>query len=146
MWILSKLHQFRTLYKSDTLFWEEIHRMQSLIRKPIQKINEYFLLADGQTGEILTALRNFKATVGFIRDLRDEIHAAFMDWEPHMEAIRTMELERSRANEEKLRALYGFLARNFPESREWPLLGKPPKGGAIQAVNTSRGSPQKAAA
>lgn len=133
-----KLNHFSRIYHGDKLFWPEIQRMKALIRKPLTQIDVYFVQADGQTSEILTALKNFTATVNFVRDIRDEIHGSLMDWDRYIADMEEMPLERLRKNETKLRALYGFLARTFPESREWPLFTKLIKAGTPGAKAAAR--------
>jgi hypothetical protein len=62
-----------------------------------------------------------------------------MDWDRYITDMESMEVERLRANENKLRTLYGFLARTFPETKNWPLFSKqfkpatPPADKAKQA-------------
>jgi hypothetical protein len=127
-----KLNEFSRIYHGDKIFWPELQRMKSLIRKPMEKIDTYFLQADAQTAEILAALKNFTATINFIRDIRDEIHGNLMDWDRYIEDMDSMNMERLRANETKLRALYGFLARTFPESKSWPLFTKAFKSAPVK--------------
>jgi hypothetical protein len=134
-----KLNAFSRAYHGDKIFWPEIQRMKALIRKPLEKIDSYFMQADAQTSEILVALKNYNSTINFIRDIRDEIHGNLMDWDRYITDMESMEVERLRANENKLRTLYGFLARTFPETKNWPLFSKqfkpavPPPDKAKQA-------------
>jgi hypothetical protein len=122
--INEKLKKFSRLYHRDVLFWPELQRMKALIGKPIEQINSYFDQVDSQTSKILIAIKNYNATVNFIRDIRDEIHGALMDWDLYIKDMEELPLERLRAHEAVLRKLYGFLARTFPQSREWPLFMK----------------------
>ena len=58
-----------------------------------------------------------------------------------------MNLERLRVNEAKLRQLYGFLARTFPESKEWPLFIKSFKSTAANPkaeLDANKGNPPSA--
>ena len=145
--ISTKLNDFSRIYHGDKIFWPELQRMKSLIRKPMEKIDTYFLQADAQTSEILAALKNFTATVNFIRDIRDEIHGNLMDWDKYLADMDSMKLERLRANEAKLRQLYGFLARTFPESKEWPLFIKSFKSTAANPkaeLDANKGNPPSA--
>ncbi len=146
MGIATKLNDFSRIYHGDKIFWPEIQRMKSLIRKPMEKIDTYFLQADAQTSEILVALKNFNATVNFIRDIRDEIHGNLMDWDRYLADMDSMNLERLRANEAKLRTLYGFLARTYPESKTWPLFTKSFKGNGTNPVAVLDANEKAAAA
>ncbi len=135
--ILDKVNQFSRVYDGDKSFYDDLQRIKSLMKKPLTQIETYFLQADAQTAEIIPALRNMKSTINFIRDIRDEIHGALMNWEDHITTIDELHVERSRPNEAVLRKFYGFLARNFPESREWPLFSKQIRSNAKKARNTS---------
>jgi hypothetical protein len=135
----TKLNAFSRAYHGDKIFWPEIQRMKALIPKPLEKTDGYFMQADAQTSEILVALKNYNSTINFVRDIRDEIHGNLMDWDRYITDMESMEVERLRANENKLRTLYGFLARTFPETKNWPLFSKqfkpatPPADKAKQA-------------
>jgi len=120
--LTDKVNQFLRLYAGDHTFSEDLQRIKTLLKKPVSQIEQYFMQADAQTAEILTALRNFDATVDFIRHIRDEIHFTLLNWEEYFQTGDALIVERSRPNEVKLRQIYGFLARNFPESKEWTLM------------------------
>lgn len=122
--ISRKLDQLEHAYRSDQSLQESILRMRMLIRSPITWFNTTFEAVDANTGELLSMLKNLDMQIKFIRDSRDEIHFQLMGWEEMMALWRETKAERSEATEDALRKTYHFLARNYPQTREWPLVTK----------------------
>ena len=60
---------------------EEIARVKQLLRTPVLAYREAFSNVDGQTGEVLTALRNLPLAIEFVRKARDSLHAVTLVWE-----------------------------------------------------------------
>lgn len=122
--ISRKLDQLEHTYRGDQSIQESVIRMRMLIRAPVTWFNTTFDAVDANTGELLSMLKNLESQIKFIRDSRDEIHFQLMSWEEMMSLWRETKAERSEATEAALRKTYHFLARNFPQTREWPLVTK----------------------
>lgn len=122
--ISRKLDQLEHVYRGDQTLQESVLRMRMLIRSPINWFDTTFDAVDANTGELLSMLKNLDLQIKFIRDSRDEIHFQLMGWEEMMSLWRETKAERGEATEAALRKTYHFLARNYPQTREWPLVTK----------------------
>ena len=122
--ISRKLDQLEHVYRGDQSIQESVLRMRMLIRSPITWFVTTFDAVDANTGELLSMLKNLDLQIKFIRDSRDEIHFQLMGWEEMMSLWGETKAERGEATEAALRKTYHFLARNYPQTREWPLVTK----------------------
>jgi hypothetical protein len=76
---------------------------------------------DGQTGEIISVLKNIDAQRLFIRQSRDELYKRLMAWDDLLDAWRDEQVGKSKAVEELVRQTYRFLAPRFMRQDEWSL-------------------------
>jgi len=108
-----------TIYRTDRTFCSEINRMQGLIRKPLREYDMIFDQADAQTGDIVGALKDFHATVQFIRKIRDDLRAKLLEWEDLLQGWDSIAMERSGQIEQLQKQTYRFLASRFIETTVW---------------------------
>ena len=76
-----KIQQFHKIYRRDRSIEEELTRLDTLIRRPIEEIGGIFDQLDGQCGEIVSLLRNLDRQIPFIRECRDTLHQRMMIWD-----------------------------------------------------------------
>ncbi|MFT6583625.1 MAG: hypothetical protein ACJAU6_004083 [Alphaproteobacteria bacterium] len=76
---------------------------------------------DGQTGEIISVLKNIDAQRLFIRQSRDALYKRLMAWDDLLDAWRDEPVGKSKAVEELVRQTYRFLAPRFMRQDEWSL-------------------------
>ncbi|MFD1626862.1 hypothetical protein [Azospirillum griseum] len=107
------------VYRTDRVFCSEINRMQGLIKKPLREYDMIFDQADAQTGEIVGALKDFHATVQFIRKIRDDLRAKLLEWEDLLKGWDSVMMERSPRLEHLQKATYRFLASRYIETTVW---------------------------
>lgn len=117
--IEAKLAKLVTIYRTDRTFCSEVNRMQGLIRKPLREYDLIFDQADAQTGDIFGALKDFHATVQFIRKIRDDLRAKLLEWEDLLQGWDAAGLERSPQIEQLQKQTYRFLASRYIETTVW---------------------------
>lgn len=117
--IETKLGKLTTIYRTDRTFCSEINRMQGLIRKPLREYDMVFDQADAQTGDIVGALKDFHATVQFVRKIRDDLRAKLLEWEDLLHGWDHIAMERSGQMEQLQKQTYRFLASRFIETTVW---------------------------
>jgi hypothetical protein len=113
------LKSLAAVYKNERSAREEIGRVQSLMTAPLQKLAGLFEHLDGNTEDLIAVLRKFDDTVAYVRQKRDELHQNLMRWDELINAWANAPLEKSKANERLIRQTYRFVARHFPQMREW---------------------------
>jgi hypothetical protein len=116
-----KIHQFHKIYRRDRSIEEELLRLDTLIRRPVEEISNIFDQLDAQCGEIISLLRNLDRQIAFIRESRDDLHQRMMIWDEILDKWLGVPLERSTENEQIMKELYRFLARHFIIERPWQL-------------------------
>ncbi|MCG5243717.1 hypothetical protein ACIU1J_17880 [Azospirillum doebereinerae] len=117
--IETKLGKLVTIYRTDRTFCSEVNRMQGLIRKPLREYDLIFDQADAQTGDIVGALKDFHATVQFIRKIRDDLRTKLLEWEDLLHGWDVVGLERSAQIEQLQKQTYRFLASRYIETTVW---------------------------
>ncbi len=117
--IAQKLASFSAAFKKETSFVAEIMRMQDLMRRALRHFGEKFQRVDGQFKEISKALSNNAATIGVIRDVRDELHMELKKWDEHFPIWAELKIERTDDLERIFRNFYRFLAENYMEQQSW---------------------------
>jgi hypothetical protein len=115
------------LYRRERGMVDDVARVQSLIRHPLRDLQSIFDQVDAQSGEILSLLRNVDAQIAFIRQSRDYLHVRMMLWDDTITAWTNSVIERSPEVEERIRALYRFLARHFTVHKTWELSNQSPR-------------------
>ncbi|CAO3430964.1 hypothetical protein [Azospirillum doebereinerae] len=115
----AKLAKLVVIYRTDRTFCAEINRMQGLIRKPLREYDLIFDQADAQTGDIVGALKDFHATVQFIRKIRDDLRTKLLEWEDLLNGWDSVGMERSARIEQLQKQTYRFLASRYIETTVW---------------------------
>lgn len=123
-YIGAQLAVLNGLYRRDGGIRDEIFRMQVLIRSPLANFDNMFGQVDAQTGEILSVVKNLKAQIRFIREMRDELHFRLMLWDDLTDSWTGIPVEKSSEVELLLKETYRFLARHFGQAVEWPLASR----------------------
>jgi hypothetical protein len=121
--VRTKVLQFHKIYRRDRSIFEELMRIDNLIRRPLDELRDIFDQVDAQCGEILSLLRNLDRQIAFIRESRDELHTRMMLWDDTITAWEAITIERSPENEQAIREIYRFCARNFMIEKPWQLTG-----------------------
>lgn len=111
----------RPIYKRERAIQEDIIRIRTLMKKPVEEIASLFEKLDADTGEILITLRKFPSQIRYIRDTRDDFHQRFMMWDGLLAEWKDVPLERSLRVDRLVRVSYRFLAHHFPLDSEWSL-------------------------
>ncbi|MEA2753981.1 MAG: hypothetical protein QOJ54_270 [Aliidongia sp.] len=114
-----KLAAFRRAYRKDKTLDEELIRVSNLLLKPIDLFTKAFADVDGNCGEIISVLRNLDASILFIRESRDALHARLLSWDEILKRWQDVTPEISVANEGVIKELYRFLAQNYLTTKSW---------------------------
>jgi len=117
--ILGKIEKLRNAYRLDRTFSAEIMQMLKLFRTPVVEFQNIFDQVDAQSGEILALMKNLDSQIAFTRRMRDELHMKVMDWDEQIEKWENIEIERSNANENMVKATYRFLAQRYLKTNVW---------------------------
>jgi hypothetical protein len=106
-------------YRKDKTLDEELIRVSNLLLKPIDLFTKAFADVDGNCGEIISVLRNLDASILFIRESRDALHARLLSWDEILKRWQDVTPEISVANEGVIKELYRFLAQNYLTTKSW---------------------------
>ena len=109
------------LYGRERQTKEEIVRMQTLCLPPITDMEQRFAQVDAQTGEILVMLKAFEQNVGYIREMRDDLHQALMPWDEVVDDWQVVGEEKGSEMDAILKKTYHFLAKKFSQASHWRL-------------------------
>jgi hypothetical protein len=116
------------LYGRERQTKEEIVRMQTLCLPPITDMEQRFAQVDAQTGEILVMLKAFEQNIGYIREMRDDLHQALMPWDEVVDEWQVVGDEKGAEMDAILKKTYHFLAKKFSQASYWRLPArKPPR-------------------
>ncbi len=119
--IRDKILVFMKIYRRDRSIEEELGRIENLIRRPVNEIGGILDQVDAQCGEIIALLRNLDRQIAFIRESRDDLHQRMMLWDEINAKWLPIVPDRSTENEQSMKELYRFLARNFIIEKPWQL-------------------------
>lgn len=111
----------RPIYKRERAIQEDITRIRTLMKRPVDEIAGLFDKLAADTGEILITLRKFPSQIRYIRDTRDDFHQRFMMWDGLLAEWKGVALERGLRVDRLVRVSYRFLAHHFPLDSEWSL-------------------------
>ena len=117
--IIRKLAEFVRTYRNDRQITQEISRVRTLLMRPQSEFDSLFGQCDAMTGEILSVLKKFDAQVEFVRDMRDDLHSKLMAWDDVITQWSGMEVAKGEAQENAIKAMYRFVARNYPQRQDW---------------------------
>jgi hypothetical protein len=117
--IIRKLAEFVRTYRGDRSITQEISRVRTLLMRPQAEFDSLFSQCDAMTGEILSVLKKFEAQVEFVRDMRDDLHTKLMAWDDVITQWNGLEVVKGEAQENAIKAIYRFVARNYPQRQDW---------------------------
>ena len=119
--IEKKLKMMAYNFRGDRNIAESIVRIQTLAGPPLNALRQRFTMVDGQTAEIIAALKKVAFTIEFVRTTRDHLREAVLLWEDMAEAWADASLERGEQSEHLIGKTYRFAATNFAVGQRWSL-------------------------
>lgn len=119
--IEKKLKMMAHNFRGDRNIAESIMRVQTLIGPPLNALRQRFTMVDGQTTEIIAALRKLASTIEFVRNTRDHLREAVLLWEEAAESWTDASLDRGEQSEQLIAKTYRFAATNFAVGQRWSL-------------------------
>jgi len=117
--IIHKLSDFVRTYRNDRQVTQEISRVRTLLMRPQAEFDSLFGQCDAMTGEILAVLKKFDAQVEFVRDMRDQLHTKLMAWDDVITQWSGLEVVKGENQENAIKAMYRFVAQNYPQRQDW---------------------------
>lgn len=119
-----KVQGLRRVYSSDRGLIDTTDQVARLSQLALKVFQDYFDQVDAQTGEILSMLKNIDNQIGYIRDVRDQLHRRLLPWDDIIPVWKTVYVVKSEENIARIRDLYQFLAPRFMQVNEWVLVTK----------------------
>ncbi|WP_119421426.1 hypothetical protein [Desertibaculum subflavum] len=119
--IEKKLKMLAYNFRGDRSIGESIIRIQTLTGPPLNALRQRFTMVDGQTTEIIAALKKLGTTIDFVRATRDHLREAVLLWEDIAESWTDASLERGEQSEQLIAQTYRFAATNFAVGQRWTL-------------------------
>ena len=115
----AKLEQLVRGKSSDAAHLEQLTQVNRLTGTALRQMSNRFDDLDGQTGEIMPALRNLETQRAFIRSNRDWLYRSQRAWEPILSEWDAAAAIRYEASRPILSRSYRFLAPRFMPVTEW---------------------------
>jgi hypothetical protein len=109
------------IYRNDRSFLADLQRIQALIRSPVAEFEEILDAVDGQSRDVVAALRQPAHHIDFIRAMRDDINQKLLKWDEMIARWEAIPAERGAEIELEMKQTYRFVARHFPQRAEWSL-------------------------
>lgn len=119
-----KVQTLRRIYSADKGVIETTEQVAKLSQIAVKSFQDIFDEVDGQTGEILAALRNIDNQIDYIRTVRDNLYRRQMPWEDLFTTWKLLIPVKSENSLQRIRELYQFLAPRFMKVSEWTLVSK----------------------
>jgi len=119
-----KIQELRRLYGNHRTVLEIADPCARLMERALSDFKILFDQADGQTGEIMAALRNIERERSYIQDMRDQLHIRLLAWKPILEKWHNQPVRRSQHAEELLEETYHFLAPRYMPVDQWVMMTK----------------------
>lgn len=116
--IARKLRAIQRHARGDREMDQQLRRMQTLLKTPITSLRNRLDEVEGATGEAMSALRQFEATLALLRRQRDALHAETLLWGDIPARWAALDPDREDAMLE-VGPLYRFLARHYLDSKVW---------------------------
>ena len=95
-----------------------------LISKAVIEFRDEFDTADGQTGEIISVLKNIVSQKEYIRGVRDSLYRRLVAWDDLLRGWDRQSGRIAADTPDLLRETYRFLAPRYMEVDSWLLAGK----------------------
>ena len=108
-----------------------------LISKAVIEFREEFETADGQTGEIISVLKNIISQKEYIRGVRDSLHRRLVAWDDLLRGWDRQSGRIASDTPDLLRATYRFLAPRYMEADSWLLASQAQGDDDIEAKGTT---------
>ncbi len=115
---VARLHQQRTMQSGGA---ETLQQVKRLCGSALKQVRLRFAELDGQTGEVLSTLRNHETQRVFIRSNRDWLYRSQRAWDPILKQWDNVADELNEASWALLARTYQFLAPRFIATTEWQL-------------------------
>jgi hypothetical protein len=132
--IAEKVDAFRKLNSHSKSILTATEPVARMIGAASEDFARRFETVDGQTGEIISAIKNFESRVGLIRKARDGLFRRLNAWTPIFGAWQHAVVERSRTFEDLIDRTFKFLAPRFMTVQEWQSAVRP---AAVRAATTN---------
>jgi len=117
----SKIKRVRAAAAKQRSVLDNATSVAKLIAKAVKEFREEFDTADGQTGEIISVLKNIVSQKEYIRGVRDSLYRRMVAWD---DLLRGWDRQSGRIESDTpdlLRATYRFLAPRYMEADNWLL-------------------------
>lgn len=117
----TKIKRVRGVSSKQRSILENATSVLKLLAKAVQEFREEFDTADGQTGEIISVLKNIVAQKEYIRGVRDSLYRRMVAWD---DLLRGWDRQSGRIESDTpdlLRATYRFLAPRYMDADNWLL-------------------------
>ncbi len=115
----ARLDRLTRAKSCDAAHLEQLTQVNRLTGIALRQIAKRFDELEGQTGEIMPALRNLESQRAFIRSNRDWLYRSQRAWEPVLSAWDTAGPAGSDSSSALLARSYQFLAPRFMPVTEW---------------------------
>lgn len=119
--IEQKLRKLKIVYGREQSVQDLLTPVTRLVIIAKDEFEMKFEEIDGQTGEIISVLKNIDAQRAFIRQSRDSLYKRLMAWDDLLDSWRNEQPMKSKTIEELVRQTYRFLAPRFMRQDEWQL-------------------------
>jgi len=119
--LLSNLKSLQGAYARENSVADSIHRVQSILARPIKEFGAVFEEIDAGLGEILPTLQLFPQRVQYIREKRDKLREKYLVWEEILAMWDNVPLEFCAESSYAIQETYRFAASRFPQGQKWAL-------------------------
>jgi len=119
--LLSNLKSLQGVYARENNIADAIHRIQSILARPIKDFGVVFEEIDAGLGEILPTLRFFPQRVQYIREKRDKLREKYLVWEEILAMWDEVPIEFCAESSYAIQETYRFAASRFPQGQKWAL-------------------------
>lgn len=117
--IMRQLRQLPTGARGGKQALEDAMRIRSLLRRPVDRLNQRFEELDANVGEVYPTLRDMQPRIDYIRKCRDELRQAYLVWEETLTLWEGVMPEDEEALDNAMRQTYRFAAHQFPQAAKW---------------------------
>jgi hypothetical protein len=129
-----KITRVRRAAKRQSELANNAASVSRLMSIAIAEFNEAFAMVDGQTGEIIGALKNFEVQKDYIRKARDTLYRRMMAWDDTLRAWVHQSDSTSTATAELMAETYRFLAPRYMPTDDWLLTTQAKKQPALEEI------------
>lgn len=119
--VKEKIWKLRKLAAKNRSILDTTRSVGKLLAIAVQEFGEEFDMADGQTSEMISVLKNIATLKDYIRSVRNSVYRRLVAWDS---LLRGWEREPGRLTEtapDLLRETYRFLAPRYMQTDDWLL-------------------------